>query len=319
MEAHEIVEAFATACESGHASMLLALLDSGICTMIDDSQYCTALKEAAKEGHSDVIRLLYRQNSSRYSHEILKLTFLVSCGQGLTNVAQEILGEIKRSPSQHIALTLALNIACSNSHEKTVAFLIQKGANVNAVEAVTPHLLFQEAFADIIFDLTALIRAEGIGKHPLQWALSGFGGQLYYPWMPGIISGIGGRRTSVAEREAVIYLLLGKNAKVNTSTELQDYVIHTAIQYAPPNVVRSMVAEGAKLHSHAERWMFSHLLDERKMSIVEMAAVREVEGAEIIEILVEAGAMAVMSTSDIKSALPSSRVLRRNGSEILSE
>jgi len=301
MEAHEIAEAFATACESGNASTLLALLDSGICTMIDDTQYCTALKEAAKGGYSDVIRLLYRQNSSRYSHEILEQTFLVSCGQGLTDVAQEMLGEVKRSPSQHIALILALNIACSNGHEKTVAFLIQEGANLNAVEAVTPHLLFQEAFADAdsIFDLTALIQAEGIGRPPLQWALSGFGLQLWYPWMPCI----GGRRTSLTEREAIIYLLLGKNAKVNMSAELQDYPIHTAIKCAPPNVLRAMVAEGAKFHSPAERWMFSHSLDKRKMSIFEMAATREVEGAEIIEILVDAGAMAVMNTSDIESAL----------------
>ena len=299
MEAHELVEVFARACEYGHVSVLLALLDSAICTTIDDSQYCTALKEAAKNGHSDIIRLLYRQNSSRYSHEILKQTFIVSCSRGLTDVAQEMLGEVKRSPSQHIALGLAMNCACLNGHEKTVAFLIQEGANVNAVEAETQHL-FQEAFAGSVFnDLIAKIEAEDIRGSPLQCALRSFGWQRWCAWM----TSTSGRRTSLTEREAVILLLLGKNAKVNTSAELRDYPIHTAITDAPPNVIRAMVAEGALHHSHAERWMFSHLLNKRKVSIFEMAATREVEGAEIIEILIEGGAMAVMSTSDIESAL----------------
>ncbi|XP_037094837.1 ankyrin repeat and KH domain-containing protein 1-like [Pollicipes pollicipes] len=229
----------------GHVELALLLLDRGAnIEEVNDEGY-TPLMEAAREGHEEMVALLLSQeaNINAITEETQETALTLACCGGFVEVADFL---IQAGADVELGASTPLMEAAQEGHLELVKYLMERGANVNAVTQTGGD--------------TALTYACENGHTAVAEVLLERGAALEH-------AAEGGRtalmKASRAGHLCTVTFLLSRLADVNRTTANND---HTALSLACHgghlHVVKVLLQHGANPH---------HILKDNSTMLMEAA------------------------------------------------
>jgi ankyrin repeat protein len=317
IDAIVLKKACAQAEEDGALSVLYVLLQHNSDHGYQIQDYWNVFYGGAYTKHSELISLLVTQTLHCQDDSVFERRFVEAVQGGYVSAVGAWYERLCSFAHHEVILSQALDQACANGHATVVSYLIECGVDVNAVvgEPVQPsslsddqvstpksHQMFmhrkgqrmpwdKEADRRKRRGVNNRERTDGSTKNE-AWPRTALHACLQSTPQCDRLRGIRDdredqfdefkdkRRTFFSKQQAVIELLLRKNANVNVVDSYGRSALHYAALCCPAETVRMILASGAAID----------ILDKDDKTPLFYAAWRELDSLTVLKFLTEAEA-----------------------------
>lgn len=266
-----MLEAFLNACKSGHMSSLLAFVPGSGRHSLTCENLDKGLNASAAKGHGDLVRHFLTQYP-QLEESVLKECITSAAGNGHLGVVQLLASKIRTFESRRKILIRALISSSENGHTQVTAWLIQEGADVNAVVSEAPTA--QSDLERRLFRHQK--KKQGKTINALQACLRGF---IRFHRTGSILYRAENTQANAAHQKATLRLLLEHGADVNALGGQQRNPITQAANHCSPRILDLLIRSGADVNS-----------DNGNELAVDVVVKRELMSAAILQRLLDAGA-----------------------------
>jgi ankyrin repeat protein len=261
-------------------SALYVLLNHHIDHGYQLQDYWRVFDGAATAKHSRFISHLTTQTLHCREDSLLEKRFIEAAQRGHVSAMEAWEGRLCESPHHKLALSQALDRACANGHAAVVSYLIERGVDVNTIveEPVQPSSLADHH--------SVSLHSDGVTKNEV-WPRTALQACLQATPQCDRIRGIWNnefdkfkdkKRAFLSKQQAVVKLLLRKDANVNIVDSHGRNALHYAALYCPVTTVQTILASGASIS----------LLDKDNKTPLVYAAWRELDSLTVLEALTTA-------------------------------
>jgi ankyrin repeat protein len=280
VDAIVLEKACAQAEQDEALSALYVLLNHHIDHGYQLQDYWRVFDGAATAKHSRFISHLTTQTLHCREDSLLEKRFIEAAQRGYVSAMEAWEGRLCESPHHKLALSQALDRACANGHAAVVSYLIERGVDVNTIveEPVQPSSLADHH--------SVSLHSDGVTKNEV-WPRTALQACLQATPQCDRIRGIWNnefdkfkdkKRAFLSKQQAVIQLLLRKDANVNIVDSHGRNALHYAALYCPVTTVQMILASGASIS----------LLDKDNKTPLVYAAWRELDSLTVLEALTTA-------------------------------
>lgn len=266
-----MLEAFLDTCRSGHMPSLLAFVPGSGRHSLMREDLDKGLNASAAKGHRDLVRHFLTQ-SPQPEESVLKDCITSAAGNGHLDVVQLLASKTRTFESRRKILTRALITSSENGHTQVTAWLIQEGADVNAIVSEAPTA--QSDLERRLFRHQK--QKQGKTINALQACLRGF---MRFHRTGSILNRSEKTQANAAHQKATLRLLLEHGADVNALGGQQRNPITQAANHCSPRILDMLIRAGADVNS-----------DNGNELAVDVVVKRELMSGAILQRLLDAGA-----------------------------
>jgi ankyrin repeat protein len=295
VDAIVLEKACAQAEQDEALSALYVLLNHHIDHGYQLQDYWRIFDGAATAKHSRFISHLTTQTLHCREDSLLEKRFIEAAQRGYVSAMEAWEGRLCGSPHHKLALSQALDRACANGHAAVVSYLIERGVDVNTIveEPVQPSSLADHH--------SVSLHSDGVTKNEV-WPRTALQACLQATPQCDRIRGIWNnefdkfkdkKRAFLSKQQAVIKLLLRKDANVNIVDSHGRNALHYAALCCPVTTVQTILASGASIS----------LLDKDNKTPLVYAAWRELDSLTVLETLTTAERQVIKPSAPRTSAV----------------
>jgi ankyrin repeat protein len=295
LDASTIKKACAQAEEDGSLRVLYVLLQHDSDHVYQVQNYWNVYEGAARTKHDDLICYLDTQPLYWRDDSVFSQTFVEAARRGYVSAMKAWEKRLLQLIDHELLMSQALDQACANGRAVVASYLIELGVDVNAIidkPIQSPSLVDNHPVPRHVYGVT---KSEVWPRTALQACLQA---TPQYDRIRGIPTNRpkdfrDSKREFLSKQQAVIELLLRKNANVNVVDSLGRSTLHSAALLCPVETVRMILASGAAID----------IPDKDYKTPLVYAACRELDSFTVLKVLTKAEEQAKPSATQTSSTL----------------
>jgi ankyrin repeat protein len=295
LDASTLKKACAQAEEDGSLRVLYVLLQYDSDHVYQVQNYWNVYEGAARIKHDDLIYYLDTQPLYWRDDSVFSQTFVEAARRGYVSAMKAWEKRFLQLIDHELLMSQALDQACANGHAVVASYLIELGVDVNAIidkPIQSPSLVDNHPVPRHVYGVT---KSEVWPRTALQACLQA---TPQYDRIRGIPTNRpkdfrDSKREFLSKQQAVIELLLRKNANVNVVDSLGRSTLHSAALLCPVETVRMILASGAAID----------IPDKDYKTPLVYAACRELDSFTVFKVLTKAEEQAKPSATQTSSTL----------------
>ena len=209
------------------------------------------ITSAIRGGHGATLKLLIENETFKHNILALEKGFIHSARMGDVSILKSLSSAIQDSESYSMTLAQSLNLACAAAQVEAVEWLIHAGADLNSILDRPPSL-------DTPTSVGATQKMETNDEENCMWPRNALIATLQPLDRKKSRHSLREDKQRILEkdrrrRESIISLLLEHKADVNDTGGCTRTPLHIAVEYCSEEVVRSLIAHGAKVNSVSQK------------------------------------------------------------------
>lgn len=260
------------AAESGLVSLLFLLLTSGKIDDVPSQTFMVCFRRAIIGGYTELVQFMLVRDPERYHAELLESAFVVAAQMNHCSILLLLVDKVQNRASYRVTLSLALNAACTAGAMSSVQWLIDAGADVNAIAPGDFSGLPNSPFRfRLLPNRPPIGRYYQVEETPLgvclRYIQESIGGYYYLA-----------KQQTILQLQEISKLLLQHGANVNQLIGGEYTPLHIAARCCSEELVRMLIAKGADVNAITSQGTPLH-----------SALQRELEPLPIVRALLESG------------------------------
>ncbi|KAF7555581.1 hypothetical protein G7Z17_g2090 [Cylindrodendrum hubeiense] len=267
-------------CEQGNLNLLEAMMESTHLGQLKRSDVSGGLQGATMKGRTAVVQHLLSSDALKDKIEITNDYFIGAATNGHLGIIKLFISHRQAKPFSATQIRRALVCSCRNGHSEVVRHLVEElSADVNTVvteipiEMETRRRRIEQSMGGL-FHHGSRTRSK---ISPLQAAIRGFAPRPHWDDIDFDSDEI--NNDDVSQHEEVVKILLDNGANPNHLGAQSTYPIQAAADFCSEPAVKWLIEAGADVNATKDEG-----------SSIFRAAGRELSGAGIMRLLLDAGA-----------------------------